>query len=130
MGTAPQAAASHGASRSGPTAGRCRGGRNNWGSAEKGVVGRLTEEKALIVVAAEEDGAGIGRVRLRRIPDLTKSTLHGLIAQAVEPGSTVRTDGLNAYRGLEGYRHDRHVQRAQPKGEHLLPPVHRVVALL
>lgn len=101
-----------------------------WGSEEEGVVGRQTEAKALIVVAAEEDGAGIGRVRLRRIPDLTKTTLHGFIAQAIEPGSTVRTDGLNAYRGLEGYPHDRHVQRARPAGEHLLPRVHRVVSLL
>jgi transposase-like protein len=101
-----------------------------WGSEEEGVVGRLTEEKALIIVAAEEDGAGIGRVRLRRIPDLTGSTLHGFIAQAVEPGSTVRTDGLNAYRGLEGYGHDRQVQRTQPEGEHLLPRVHRVISLL
>jgi transposase-like protein len=101
-----------------------------WGSEEKGVVGRLTEDNALIIVAAVEDGAGIGRGRLRRIPDLTRRTLHGYIAQAVEPGSTVRTDGLNAYRELAGYRHDRRVQRVQPEGEHLLPRVHRVVALL
>jgi len=101
-----------------------------WGSEEAGVIGRLTAAKALIVVAAEEDGAGIGRVRLRRIPDLTKATLHGFIAQAIEPGSTVRTDGLNAYRGLEGYGHDRRIQRQQPEGAHLLPRVHRVVSLL
>ena len=101
-----------------------------WGSEEAGVVGRLTEEQALIIVAAEEDGAGIGRVRLRRIPDLTKPTLHGFIAQAIEPGSTVRTDGLNAYRGLEGYVHDRQVQRRQAQGERLLPRVHRAVSLL
>ena len=101
-----------------------------WGGEEKGVVGRLTADKALIIVAAEEDGAGIGRVRLRRLPNLAKPTLHGFIAQAIEPGSTVRTDGLNAYRGLQGYGHDRRVQREQPAGEHLLPRVHRVVALL
>lgn len=101
-----------------------------WGSEEPGVVGRLTAEKALIIVAAEEDGAGIGRVRLRRIPDLAKATLHGFIAQAIEPGSTVRTDGLNAYRGLEGYEHDRRIQRQQLEGAHLLPRVHRVVSLL
>lgn len=95
-----------------------------WGSGEKGAVGRLTEGKALIIVAAEEDGAGIGRVRLRRIPDLTRRTLHGFIAQAVEPGSTIRTDRLNTYRDLATYRHDRRVQRAQPEGEHLLPRVH------
>jgi transposase-like protein len=101
-----------------------------WGSQEAGVTGRFTQDKALIVVAAEEDGRGIGRIRLRHIPDLTKDSLHGFIADAIEPGSTVRTDGLNAYRGLEGYVHDRQVQRHQPEGEYLMPRVHRVVSLL
>lgn len=101
-----------------------------WGSEEKGVRGRQTEEKALIIVAAEEDGDGIGRIRVRRTPDLTRASLHGFIGQAVEPGSTVRTDGLNSYLGLSGYMHDRQVQSAQPDGAHLLPLVHRVVSLL
>lgn len=101
-----------------------------WGGEEEGVIGRLTQDKALIAVAAEADSKGIGRVRLRRIPDLTKTTLHGFIAQSVEPGSTVRTDGLRAYLELDGYTHDRQVQRRQPEGEHLLPRVHRVVSLL
>lgn len=101
-----------------------------WGGEEEGVIGRLTQEKALVIIAAEEDGKGIGRIRLGRIPDLTKTSLHGFIAEAIDPGSTVRTDGLNAYRGLKGYVHDRQVQRHQPEGEHLLPRVHRVVSLL
>ncbi len=101
-----------------------------WGSKEPGAIGRLTHDKALIIVGAEEDGKGIGRVRLRRIPDLTKSSLHDFIGQAVERGSTVRTDGLTAYMGLDGYMHDRHVQRKQSEGEHLLPRVHLVVSLL
>ena len=101
-----------------------------WGGEEEGVIGRLTEDKALIIVAAEEDGNGIGRVRLRRIPDTTRTSLHGFIADVVEPGSTVRTDGLNAYLGLKDYEHDRQIQRRQPEGEHLLPRVHRVVSLL
>ena len=101
-----------------------------WGAEEKGVIGRLTHDKALIIVAAEEDGPGIGRIRLRRIPDLVKTTLHGFIGQAVEPGSTVRTDGLSAYLGMEGYVQDRQVQRQAAVGEHLLPRVHRVVSLL
>ncbi|HSW44638.1 MAG TPA: IS1595 family transposase [Phycisphaerae bacterium] len=101
-----------------------------WGAQERGVIGRLTEQKALVIVAAEEDGKGIGRIRLRCIPDLTKASLHGFIGQSVEPGSTVRTDGLNAYLGLKGYIHDRQVQRHQAEGEHLLPRVHRVVSLL
>jgi transposase-like protein len=101
-----------------------------WGGEEEGVVGRLTEDKALLVVAAEADGQGIGRIRLRRLPDLTRESLHGFICQVVAPGSTVRTDGLNVYLGLEGYTHDRQIQRHQPQGEHLLPRVHRVVSLL
>lgn len=101
-----------------------------WGGEEKGVVGRLTEDKALIAVAAEEDGKGIGRIRLRCIPDATKASLHGFIAEVITPGSTVRTDGLNAYLGLQGYVHDRQIQRRQTEGEHLLPRVHRVASLL
>jgi len=101
-----------------------------WGSQEPGLIGRMSYDKALIVVAAEQDGRGIGRIRMRRVPDLTKTSLHGFIAQAIEPGSTVQTDGLNAYLGLESYAHDRRVQRRQPEGEHLLPRVHRVVSLL
>src|SRR5579875_1376059 len=74
-----------------------------WGSEEPGVSGRGAEEKALIIVAAQEDGKGIGRIRLRCIPDLSRASLHGFIAEAIEPGSTVRTDGLPAYLGLSGY---------------------------
>jgi transposase-like protein len=101
-----------------------------WGAEEAGVVGRFTAKKALIIVGAEEDGKGIGRIRLRHIPDLTKASLHAFILQAIEPGSTVRTDGLNAYLGLKSYTHDRRIQRRQDKGEHLLPRAHLVVSLL
>lgn len=102
-----------------------------WGGEETGgATGRLTLRKAIIAVAAQQDGKGIGRIRLRRVPDLSRQTLHGFIAQVVEPGSTVVTDGLNAYRELEGYTHAREIQRRQSEGEHLLPRVHRVVSLL
>jgi transposase-like protein len=70
------------------------------------------------------------RGRMRRLPALTRAKVHGFIAGAVEPGSIVRTDGLNVYLGLEQYCHDRQVQRQQPEGEHLLPRVHTVVSLL
>lgn len=100
-----------------------------WGGEETGAIGRRTELKSLIIVAAEEDGKGIGRIRLRCIPDVTKASLHGFIAQAIVPGSTVRTDGLPAYLGMNGYVHDRQVQRHRTE-EHLLPRIHRVISLL
>ena len=102
-----------------------------WGGEESGVRGRQTITKALIAVAAEASGKGIGRIRLRYIPDTSRATLHGFIQQSIEPGSRVVTDGLHAYRELEGYVHDRQIQKQQPTdAEHLLPRVHRVISLL
>jgi transposase-like protein len=105
-----------------------------WGGEEEGVCGRGAVEKALIAVAAEAApgrGKAIGRIRLRHVPDVSRATLHEFIAQAVEPGSTVVTDGLQSYRDLKGYIHDRQVQQRQPDdAEHLLPRVHRVASLL
>jgi len=101
-----------------------------WGAAEAGVVGRLTHSKALVIVAAQEDGRRIGRIRLARIPDLSKKSLHGFIAQSVEPGSVVRTDGLRAYLGLGGYRHEPVVVGSGLGSTELLPRVHHVISLL
>lgn len=101
------------------------------GAPEEGVIGRLTVEKSLVIVAAQQDGRRIGRIRMARIPDLSKDTLHGFIAQAIEPGSVVRTDGLSAYGGMTGYRHDPVViRRSTATASELLPRVHRVVSLL
>jgi transposase-like protein len=101
-----------------------------WGGEESGVRGRRAPEKILLLVATEADGEGIGRVRVSTAPDASRKSLHGFIREAVEPGSTVRTDGYNHYLGLEGYAHDRQMQNRQPEGEHVLPRVHRVISLL
>ncbi len=101
-----------------------------WGAEESGVRGRHAVSKALILVAAQVDGNGIGRIRLRHIPDTNRATLHGVIVQSIEPGSTVVTDGLQAYREMEGYVHHRQIQKHQPvDAGHLLPRVHRVISL-
>jgi transposase-like protein len=102
--------------------------------ASGGQGGRSLGGKALVVIAVEEDGTGIGRIRMARVADATKTSLHGFIEQAVEPGSIVHTDGLLAYRGLDalGYRHE--VSVLQGKGEdaaiRLLPRIHLVASLL
>ena len=64
------------------------------------------------------------------IPDLTKATLHGFIAQTIAPASTVRTDGWPAHMGLDGYVDNRQIQRHKGDAEHVLPRVHRVISLL
>src|ERR1700681_1135846 len=69
--------------------------------------GRQTERKSLIVIAAQEDGPGIGRIRMKRIPDASAESLIGFVQEAIEPGSTVHTDGWLGYFPLEenGYAH-------------------------
>lgn len=101
-----------------------------WGSEEEGMIGRKTESKALIAVAVEDTGKKIGRIRMKRIPNTSRETLHGFIAETVELGSTIRTDGLQSYRELLGYAHDRQIQSHQEPDEHLLPRVHQVVSLV
>lgn len=71
------------------------------GGVEEGVRGRQTEKKALIAVAAEENGEGIGRIRMRRIPDATADSLQAFVQEAVAPDSRLHTDGLLSYDRLE-----------------------------
>ena len=96
--------------------------------------GRGATHKALVVIGAQEDGRGIGRIRMARIPKATRNCLHGFIRETLEPGSVVRTDGLLAYRGLEaeGYAHEVSVVGGwgDDAAVRLLPRVHRVASLL
>lgn len=103
-----------------------------FGGLEEGVMGRGTHSKAIIAVAAEVDGKGIGRIRLRRLPDASIASLHGFVAQSVQKQSVVRTDGWPGYGGLdeEGYRHEVCVIGRRREASQLLPRVHRVVSLL
>jgi transposase-like protein len=91
-----------------------------WGSAEfGGATGRKTLSKVRI-----------GRIRMALIEDFDRKTLHRFIQDNIELGSTVCTDGLNSYRELSGYIHNRKVQNLRQGGEPLLPRVHLVISLL
>jgi transposase-like protein len=89
--------------------------------------------KALVAIAAQIDGKGIGRIRLRRIPAASPSQLVAFVKHAVEPGSMVITDGWKAYAGLkqEGFKHrPRLINTSGKTASELLPRVHRVASLL
>lgn len=104
-----------------------------WGSLEEGVRGRKTEKKVLIVVAAQEDGRGIGRIRMKRIPDASSQSLHPFVEESIEPGSVIHTDGWEGYSALEtkGYVHQvTIVRKRKESASDLLPRVHRVISLL
>ena len=103
------------------------------GGVEKGLDGRKAHGKATIAVAAEEDGEAIGRIRMRRVPDVSSQSLEGFVTASVEPGSVVHTDGWSGYNGLRalGYLHAvTKLAGARETASEAMPRVHRVVSLL
>lgn len=103
------------------------------GGLEEGVRGRQTFKKALVIVAAEEDGRRIGRIRMLRIPDASAESIHPFVLKSVEPGSTIHTDGWEGYTGMGGmgYMHEVSIiKRSGVSASKLLPRVHRVISLL
>ena len=103
------------------------------GGEEEGVRGRQTEDKAILVVAAEQDGRGIGRIRLQRVPDISSKSLHGFIEESVSPGSVVHTDGWKGNNNIakKGYTHKvTIISQSDDPAHKLMPRVHRVASLL
>jgi hypothetical protein len=66
------------------------------GGLEEGLPGRLNIEKALVVVAAQEDGLGIGRIRMRQIVDASAQSLVPFVQDSVEPGASSTPTGGSA----------------------------------
>lgn len=97
--------------------------------------GAWVDRKAVVVIAVEEDGAGIGRIRLATIPAPRKKRLFRFAQETIEPGSNLHTDGSAAWDGIEslGYKRRRTVlvkQKDRNAASRLLPRVHRVASLL
>ncbi len=102
------------------------------GGAHSGKRGRGAEGKELVLVAVEKTKQGLGRVRLKRIPDASAKTLESTITELVEPASTIRTDGWRGYAqlGKKGYIHKVLVHPQQEPGEDPTPLVDRIASLL
>jgi transposase-like protein len=103
------------------------------GAPEEELRGRGNVDKALVVVAVENNGTGIGRIRFRQIPDASAATLNLFLQDSVEPGSPIRTDGWRGYRKVNsiGYEHEVIVLKGRiENASELLPHVHLVISLL
>ncbi len=90
-------------------------------------------KKALVVVAAQEDGPGIGRIRMRQMVDASAESLMPFVRDSVAPGSVVHTDGWLGYVPLKskGYEHEVTFLKGNKKTpSELMPRVHRVISLL
>ena len=101
------------------------------GGEKPGKRGRGAEGKALVLIAAQEDGKITGRIRLKQIEDASAESLGMAIQGMVKPGTLVKTDGWKGYNGLEslGYRHQI-VRKTANVGDNLLPLCHRKASLI
>ena len=101
------------------------------GGEKPGKRGRGAAGKTLVVIAVEDKGNRLGRIRLRRVADASADSLTAAVKESVEPGSTVRTDGWRGYAALasKGYAHTA-VRQDGDVGDNLLPLANRVAALL
>jgi transposase-like protein len=103
------------------------------GGEEEDLPGRLNLEKALVVLAAQEDGPGIGRIRMRQISNASAESLMPFVQDSVARGSVIHTDGWLGYSPLEsrGYEHEiTFLKRKKKTPSELMPRVHRVISLL
>ena len=97
------------------------------GGHRKGARGGSIGGKAVVLVAVERRKFGPGRVRFKQIPLATGQRMVQFVKQTVAPGSTISTDGMQAYIGVlepHGYIHE------PRSGSNVLPHLHRVAALL
>lgn len=103
------------------------------GPGDEGTQGRDAAGKALVAIAAQEDGQGIGRIRMARVPDASATSLLPFVSGAVETGSVIHTDGWSGYSSLDakGYTHEATPLKGRPgAATKMLPRVHHVASLL
>jgi transposase-like protein len=103
------------------------------GGRERGAAsrGRASRRKTLVAVSAEQTpGGGVGRAHLRVVEDASAKTLTAAARQAIQPGSTIKTDGWRSYRALSGagYVHEPHDQPTPQSASELLPWSHIVIS--
>lgn len=96
--------------------------------------GRGTENKDIVVIAIEVfSPKGFGRVRMRRIPDVSGESLVPFICTEVKTGSEILTDGWNGYNDLKkhDFTHKKTILSMSDDPAHvLMPGVHQIASLL
>lgn len=93
------------------------GGRKPGGKRGRGTT------KELVVGMVEVQPRKLGRARFQHVPDAAGVVLGAAVRHEVQPGAIIRTDGLQAYRSLAGYHHERLVQEEGREGRKM-PAIH------
>lgn len=101
---------------------------------DRGKGWRSGDTKAIVVVAAEVRGDGIGRIRLKHVPDSSGAALGGFVKSVAAPGSEIITDGWKGYSGLAQASYIHRPTTISGKGKQasnaVLPRVNLIASLL
>jgi transposase-like protein len=82
------------------------GGRaRNMHTGKRKVKGTGPIGKAAVMGLLERHGDGASKVHVSVVPSRRKPTLHAEVQKHVEPGTTVYTDALASYEGMDDYTH-------------------------
>ena len=103
------------------------------GGPEEGKRGRQTENKAIVVVAAEKSGRGIGRIRLRRVKDVSADSLRPFVRAPLVPGRSITPTAGAAMPGWRtpAIQHQVTViSGGRDPAHEVMPRVHNVASLL
>jgi hypothetical protein len=87
-------------------------------------------DRQQLLGAVEATEEGLGRLRLRRVADMSKATSHTVVDAAIQPGSQVHTDGWVGFTGLEAYDHRRFIPDDPYDGGKDVPRIHLVFSNL
>jgi transposase-like protein len=101
------------------------------GGPRPGKRGRGAAGKTLVLVAVEDKGKHMGRIRLHKIKNASGASLIPAVKESVQLNSEVRTDGWEGYSQLStsGYKHTI-IRETADVGKNLLPLANRVISLL
>jgi len=96
--------------------------------------GRGSESKEILAIAVEiKSPKGFGRIRVKRLSDVSEKSLMNFVCEVAEEGSEILTDGWRGYSKLttHGYLHTKKVLSDSGDPAHVsMPAVHRVAALI
>jgi transposase-like protein len=104
-----------------------------FGARRAGAAGRGVTGKPIVAIAVEDGGEASGRVRMRRIPDVTKATLTDFVLDHVAHGAEVHTDGWQGYFDIGRHPFTHVVTNVSASGDSahvVMPHVHRLASLV
>jgi len=103
------------------------------GVEEGGKRGRGTDKELVVIAVEVPEGKGLGRVRMKHIPDASGDSLIPFIQESVSVDAKLVTDGWSGYSKIVEHGYTReiiNISNSDDFAHVLMPGVHRIASLL